>query len=492
MSSNTDTGTGRSGFVTRHGLDSAERRDQAARVLALIEENNLTTLRLSFADQHGVLRGKSLVAGKAAPVLANGCTMTTSLLAKDTSHRTVFPVWQKGAGLGLADMQGAGDFIMVPDPATFRILPWAAAAGWMLCDIYFTGGAPVPFSTRQLLRDAAASLDEKGYRLVSGLEAEFHVFRVTGENLAPHQAGQPGIPPDVSLIAQGYQYLTEQRSDEIEPVSDMLRDMCEKLELPVRSMEAEFGPSQLEFTFDPAGPLATADNMMLFRSGVKQMCARRGLHATFMCRPHIANVFSSGWHLHQSLAGTETGENLFMPGETPGKAEPLSSLGLAYSGGLLAHARAAAVFTTPTINGYKRYQPHGLAPDRIGWGCDNKGAMVRAIGGPGDPATRIENRIGEPAANPYLFIASQIYAGMDGIANSTSPGKPTETPYDTNARRLPNSLGEAIAELDQSALYRSCFSDRFVDYLLTIKRAELARFEATVTDWEHREYFSLF
>ena len=111
-------------------------------------------MRFSFADQHGVLRGKTLVAAEAASAMRSGVTMTTTLLAKDTAHRTVFPVFTPGGGFAMAEMQGGGDFVMVADPSTFRILPWANKTGWLLCDIYFTNGKPVPFSTRARCRDA--------------------------------------------------------------------------------------------------------------------------------------------------------------------------------------------------------------------------------------------------------------------------------------------------------------------------------------------------
>src|SRR5208337_1354767 len=160
-------------------------------------------------------------------------------------------------------------------------------------------------------------------------------------------AGQPGQPPSVSLLSHGYQYLTEQRFDLIEPVLAIVRRDILKLGLPLRSVEVEFGPSQCEFTFAPTVGLVPADTMVLFRSAVKQICRRHGHHATFMCRPRIANAFASGWHLHQSLRRRDTGANAFMPGDD----QPLSDLGIHYLGGLLAHARSATVFSTPTING---------------------------------------------------------------------------------------------------------------------------------------------
>ena len=261
------------------------------------------------------------------------------------------------------------------------------------------------------------------------------------------------------------------------------------LGLPPRTIEVEFGPSQVEFTFRPGVGLEPADTMVLFRSAVKQICRRHGYHATFMCRPGLANIFSSGWHLHQWLVDRRSGENAFMPAA---EDEIVSPLGRQFVAGLLAHARAASVFTTPTINGYKRYNPYSLAPDRAIWGRDNRGVMIRAVGGPGDPATRLENRVGEPAANPYLYMASQIHSGMDGVEKAMEPASPADAPYETEAPALPKSLIDAVAALKESAMFRAALGDTFVDYMLTLKEAEIARFLSHVTDWEQREYFELF
>src|SRR5262249_24982216 len=123
---------------------------------------------------------------------------------------------------------------------------------------------------------------------------------------------------------------------------------------------------------------------------------------------------------------------------------------------------------------------------------DNRGVMVRMLGGAGDPATRLENRIGEPAANPYLYMASQVLAGLDGLQRRLDPGPSADTPYDSKAELLPKSLAEAAAALRGDAFFREALGADFVDYLITIKDAEIARFQAEVTEWEQREYFEMF
>ncbi len=476
-------------FVERHGLWNAEQKEAANRVRRIVEENNLETIRLAFPDQHGILRGKTLVAGEALASLESGCTITTTMFAKDTAHRTVFPVFTSGGGFGMPEMEGAADVLMVADPTSFRVLPWSPSTGWLLCDVYFADGRAVPFATRHLFRKVLDQLGQRGFDFIAGLEVEFHVFKLEDAKMSPEHAGQPGQPPEVSLLSHGYQYLTEQRYDQMAPVLDLIRRDILALGLPLRSVEVEFGPSQCEFTFKPTRGLEPADTMVLFRSAVKQIARRHGYHATFMCRPKLPNVFASGWHLHQSIVSHASGENAFMAKD--GDAA-LSPLGRRYLAGLLQHARACAVFATPTINGYKRYRSYSLAPDRAIWGRDNRGVMVRVLGGANDPATRLENRIGEPAANPYLYMASQILAGLDGIDRSLDPPPPADTPYETNAPALPKSLREALDTLKEDAFFRDKLGAGFVDYYLHIKNAEIERFQAEVSDWEHREYFEMF
>ena len=476
-------------FLTaRHDLLSTEQLAAAEQILAEVSAGTLETVRISFVDQHGILRGKTLVADGLKSAFEQGVKMTSTLLLKDTSHTTVFPVWQNDASFGPGNMVGASDFLVMPDPGTFRILPWSPHCAWLLGEIYHLDGRPIPFSSRRVLRDAADKLRDRNLELVVGLEVEFHVFKVEEPNLEHEHAQRPEQPPRTSLLAHGYQYLTEQRYDQLEPVMDLIRRNAQALQLPIRSMEAEFGPSQFEITFHSTEATVAADQLVLFRNMVKQVCRRQGYHATFMCRPRLHNCMASGWHLHQSLRDLDTGTNLFVPQA----GEVLSAVGAQWIAGLLAHAAESCLLSTPTINGYKRYQPFALAPDRIQWGSDNRGAMLRAITAADDPASRVENRVGESAANPYLYIASQILSGLDGIEQGLQAPPPVELPYDDQAPMLPKSQIEAIAAFRTSAFYRQALGDVFVDYFTHIKQSEWDRYITQVSEWEHREYFSLF
>jgi glutamine synthetase len=307
--------------------------------------------------------------------------------------------------------------------------------------------------------------------------------------LAPEDSGYPPAPPEVQNIAHGYQYLTETRGDEVEPLYSLLQENLEKLGLPLASLEDEWGPGQCELTFSPLPAMAAADAALLFRTAVKQICRRNCYHASFMAVPKIANSFPSGWHMHQSLTDA-AGKNVFVAGAE--SETPLSETGMHYLGGLLAHAPGTAMLTTPTINGYKRQRPDGFAPFRAAWALENRGAMLRVIGGPGDSASRIENRIGEPTANPYLYIASQIIAGRAGIAEKTDPGAPVAAAYLSDRAILPGSLMEALQCFADSELLQRELGKSFHHYFYSLKKFEVDRFLSAVTDWEHQEYFEMF
>lgn len=477
-------------FVEKHGLWTPEQAQAAKAVESRIATEKLKTVRMVFADQHGVLRGKTVVAEAALDLFRAGCGVSSTLLLKDTSNQTVLPVFD-GDQATPAALRGAGDVMMVADPTTFRSLPWAPGTGWVLCDLRRTDGEETPLCVRGILRRALADLGDEGFDLIAGLEVELHVFKLEAEALSPGDGarpGAPGLPPQVSLLNQGYQYLTENRYDQMAPVYELIREGLQGLGLPLRTLEVEFGPSQIEFTFAPALALDVADAMVLFRSAVKQICRRAGYHATFMCRPRLANVMSSGWHLHQSLRRRSTGENAFVGDEDT----VLSETARHYLAGLLKHARGAAAFSTPTINGYRRYRAFSLAPDRANWGHDNRGVMIRSVGRPGDEATRLENRVGEPAANPYLYLASQVLSGLDGLRGQLEPMPSSDLPYATDAPRLPQSLDEALLALQEDPVLCAGIGPEFIECFLRIKAAELARYHQEVSEWEHREYFDLF
>ncbi|OJU86028.1 MAG: glutamine synthetase [Solirubrobacterales bacterium 70-9] len=481
----------RDGFVDRHELWGEAEHAAAAQIRRVIDERGIEMIRVAFVDQHGTLRGKTLVGDGLWSGLRGGCRVPSSLVLKDTSGKSVYPVFSHDAGTGVEGLGGAGDLVLVPDPKTFRVLPWAPNTGWVLCDVHFPDGRPVGFSTRRIFREALDGLAARGYGATIGVELEFHVFRLAEPALEDKNVaapGRPGAAPVLTPTTRGAQLLRQEDLDSLDDLVQALSAGLLAIDLPLRSLELEFGPSQLELTLAPRPGLEAADDVVLARMAVRQICRRHGYLATFMCRPAGADTVSSGWHLHQSLVDLETGGNAFIPREG---GTLLSTAGQRYLGGLLRHASAAAVFTTPSINGYKRYRPFTLAPDRICWGIDNKGAMVRVVGGADDPATRLENRSGEPAANPYLYMASQIASGMAGIDGELDPGEPTEDPYVADVKLLPASLMEALDALRADDIFAAAWGQEIIDWILTLKSSEVQRYLADVSGWEQREYLGL-
>lgn len=475
----------RAGGLARAGVLSEEDIVRAAETVALVEAEGIETVRVLLADPHGILRGKTITAEALTDAFVSGIRAPSTLLLKDVSHRTVFPVWSEG---GDAPMLGAGDLVLAPLPHTFRVLPWSPHSAFIHCDVSMTSGEPVSFASRRILQGACDRLSEQGMRAVVGLEVEFQVFEVTDPALDHADTTMPARPPVTRALNQGYQYLTETRYGESEALLDRLRRAAQAMGMPVRSVEIEMGPSQFEFTFAPGYPMTIADMAVNFRTMVKEVCHREGLLASFMARPRLPNAASNGWHIHQSLADAD-GRNLFAPGPD-GALTPAASGWIA---GLLRHAAASCIATTPTVNGYKRYTSYLLAPNRIGWAGDNRGAMLRTLLAPGDPASRVENRVPDSTANPYFALAFQILSGLDGLENGLIPPPPLADPYDDEgAERLPVSLLAAIERFEASEMYRAALGDAFVSYLARLKRAEWDRYLMTVSEWEHAEYFTAF
>jgi glutamine synthetase len=491
------------GFIAKHGLWTDDQQRQAEQVLRRVEADKLKLIRVAWADPHGASRAKLLTVPAFLGALENGHNIGVATTTLDSAGARVFASFSRGGGMGLDEMTGSPNLIAVPDPSTFRVLPWEPEIGWVLCDEYFVTGVPFHFAPRQLLRRHLRRLAERGLGCRVGLEVEWYLLRAAGEPLAERHLGIPGLrgePIATHPVEPGYSFHSETNLDLMQGPLSALADACARLDLPLRSLENEWGPGQLECTFAPLDALRAADNLVLFRTATRQVCRRMGHFATFMARPRQKGYYSSGWHLHQSLVDAG-GRNVFMP---DGEGQVLSALGAHYLGGLMAHAAAATVFATPTVNGYRRFRPNSLAPDRVAWGIDHRGAMLRVLGGPGDPATRIENRVGEPAANPYLYILSQLVAGLDGVDHARDPGAPDSDPYAADRALLPNSLVAALDALEREPLFRRELGDLFVDYYVALKRTEAGRFlghcrdrnieppgEET-TEWEQNEYFDFF
>ncbi|GAA4224428.1 glutamine synthetase family protein [Actinomadura meridiana] len=492
---------GRPGFVT--GLWDDRQSAAAEQIEAGLDEIDL--VRVAFCDPHGLARSKTLTVDTFRTVLRNGMDFSPGPFLFDTGHAVAVDFLAE-PGVGVDEIAGAGDFVVVPDPLTFQFLPRnGPRTAWILGEEFLRDGSPHPLGARDVLRRVCTSYAVRGLAPVVGLEVEWYLTRrLPG---APGNVGNgfgsQGAAPAVEAVNSGYQFNLDTFYDSVADVTDPLAMLLVGLGLPLRTMEHESGPGQVETTFAPMPALEAADAMLLFRTIVKQDCARRGFHASFMSLPALDGFDPSGWHVHQSVTDVHTGRDLFTPDGA--SSERMSPDGMAYVEGLLDAARDLCLLSVPTVNGYRRLGPgYTLSPTRTGWSFEDRAAMVRVVGG--DGGCHVENRVGEPCANPYLAIAAQLSAGLDGLdrrnGRAATPARPpsTEGPGDL----LPQSLGEALEAFRTGGAARA---ERLLGAPLTacltkLKRSELARFDTWcakerpsgdgVTEWEHREYFEVY
>jgi glutamine synthetase len=495
----TGSSVGSPSFVAESGIWNDEQVAAAREIEAALKDIDL--VRVAFCDPHGLTRSKTIPAQLFALVLRNGMDFSPGPFLCDTGQAVAVDFARGEADVGVGEITGAGDFVLVPDPLTFQVLPGTSpVTAWVLGDEFLRDGSPHPLASRRVLREVSEQFAARGLTPVVGLEVEWYLTRLTDRSPgnAGNGFGTQGPAPMVEAMNAGYQFNLDAFYDSIAPITDPLAMDLRSLGLPVRSMEHETGPGQVETTFSPMLAMDSADAMLLFRTLVKQTCRRRGYHASFMALPRIENFYPSGWHLHQSVIRTSTGENLFAPETT---AEVISPAGKSYIDGLIDRAREFCILTIPTVNGYRRLAPEfSFSPTVIDWSFENRAMMIRALGD--NNSTHIENRLGEPCANPYLAIASQLAAGLDGLTGeeTRSAGR-RKLDNGNSPRGLPRSLREALEAFRGSEHADSLLGSPLASCFAKLKESEVSRFEAWcavnqpghgVTEWEHREYFRVF
>jgi len=486
-------------FITTHELWDEERRDSAARIPAELE--SIEFVRVVVADLHGLARSKTFTRRAFLRVLRDGARFSSSVFLLDTGGNVAIDYLDEGAGVEIEELRGAGNFVAVPDPLTFRVLPWTCRpCGWVIADEYLRSGAPHPLSPRKLLQALQCEVARRGWRHNVGLELEWHLTRYAHPfGSGEMEPGHESAPPTVVAVDNARQLNLEGLTDALATVLDPLTSALLQLGLPLRTIEHESGPGQLEFTFDAMDGLDAADAAMLVRVAAKQVCQRLGHHATFMALPKFEGLNANGWHLHQSL-GLPGGTSLFQPDEP---SEPLSEIGRRFVAGLLRYAAEGTIFATPTVNGYRRFDDRfPFAPTRVNWSTEHRGALVRVAGGADDPETHVESRLGEPCANPYLYLSSQLSAGLAGIDAGLDPGEALRASPVDDAPRLPRSLRAALDAFVKGEHYTQLLGSSLTACWTQVKMNELRRFEAwrskhgdtetDVSDWEHLEYFQRF
>ncbi|MGY6025116.1 glutamine synthetase family protein [Streptomyces spinosirectus] len=373
---------------------------------------------------------------------------------------------------------GLPDVTVRPDLSTLAVLPWEPGVAACLGEVTDPAtGAPAPESPRDLLRAVLARAAEQGLRPVVGPELEYFLLEPA-----------PGTPTGWrrSPETTGAVYTAGLRAD---PANHLLRTLrhLRDLGLGVVTGNHEFDGGQYEINLTHSAALDAADRAFRFKAAVKELARQEGNLATFMAKP-FGDAGGSGFHLHLSCdASDEDGaRNAF---DDPAGSYGLSATARHAVAGIVAHAPALAALANPTVNSYKRFGPDTLAPWLIDWGLDNRSTMVRIPPERGSGA-RLELRLGDASANPYLLIAGTVAAALLGVRAGQEPPSPLEGyGYDTSrAALLPQSLSAALDALEADTALTDVLGKAFTTSFLTYKRDELARFGRHVTDWEFTEY----
>ncbi len=434
--------------------------------LAALERDGVRIVRVTYPDLHGVLRGKDVpISFFASTASVRGMAFCKAISTVDLHHNVV-----SGFEHGFRDIH------VTPLPDTLVQLPWAPEVAWCLAD-QSADGAPYGADPRATLKRAVAGFEALGLTPVMGPELEFYLLE-RSDSAPGGWTRYVENPTHVYTVG-----------DHADPrgVLDRLLLALYDAGLGVTGAAHEYGMSQWEINLTHSHALDAADRAFRFKAAVKDLATREGLLATFMGKPFNGDA-GSGFHVHLSLCHAD-GANAFA--DTAGH-EGCAELLEHFIAGVIAHTPALMAFLNPTVNAYRRIDPHELVPTRACWGYDNRFGLVRVPPERG-PATRVEMRLADGSANVYLATAALLFAGLDGIERKLAPPAPVhglvyELPEEEQGDPVPLSLDAALDALEADTTLREAMGAMLVDTFLTIKRFELERYHRHVPDWDLTEY----
>jgi glutamine synthetase len=424
---------------------------------AVLADPTLTSVRVLYPDLHGVARGKDVPIGEFHHATDHGLAFCAAIMGTDLRHTPV-----------VGPEAGYPDLIVRPDLDTLIVLPWEPGVAQCLADVHpVSATSAAPADPRGALRRAVAAYEELGLSPIVGPELEFflcvrdeHGVRRYVDNLSMVYTVGPQADPK-GIVRQ-------------------IAEALSRLGMGTFAANHEFMNSQYEINLRHADALTAADRAFRLKSAVKDVASMHGLVATFMGKP-FNDQGGSGFHIHFSADRDD--ENAFADGDDV--AAELRH----FSAGVLAHAPALTAFLNPTVNAYKRLVPDSLAPTHANWGWDNRTTFIRIPAERGR-ATRVEVRVGDGSANPYLAIAATLFAGLHGLTEKLELPEPTAgDAYTQDAGApLPASLSEALDGLEADTRLRDEIGAPIVDTFLAMKRFEADRHRQWVSDWERDEY----
>ena len=420
-----------------------------------LSDPSVTSVRVLYSDLHGIARGKDVPIGEFDHIAGHGLAFCAAIMGTDLRHTPVV-----GPEVGYPDLRA------VPDLSTLMAVPWEPGVVACLADLHpVTPESAVPADPRGALKRAIAGYEELGLTPVVGPELEFFLC------VRDEHGGLRRYVDNLSMV-----YTVGPQADPKGVVRE-LAEALSRLGMGAFAANHEFMNSQYEINLRHAPALEAADRAFRLKSAVKDVAAIHGLVATFMGKP-FNDQGGSGFHIH--FSADRDGENAF-----DGVSDELRR----FSAGILAHAPALTAFLNPTVNAYKRLVPDSLAPTHANWGWDNRTTFIRIPAERG-AATRVEVRVGDGSANPYLAIAATLFAGLHGLRDELQLPDPIDGDAYTQEQDnpLPSSLSDALDALEADAYVRDAIGAPIVDTFLAMKRFEAERHRQWVSDWERDEY----
>lgn len=421
-------------------------------ILQMIEEEDVKFIRLQFVDIFGTIRNIAVTAGQMEKALAGKCMVD---------------------GYSIAGMKELGydRVYLKPDIDTFTILPWRPQQGKVarfLCDLMDQEGNDIAESPRYILRRVLKKAKQQGYSFDLDPECEFFLFETDEEGNPTTRTREKAGYLDVAPLDQG---------------ENARRDMIltlEEMGFEIESSHHEDAPAQHEVDFKQAEGVKVADQIVTFRSTVRTIAQRHGLHATFMPKPRTDLPGSA---LSLNISGFQDGKNMFADLQAE---NGLSQEAYSFIAGLLSHMNGMAAIANPIVNSYKRLKPGFHAPTELFWSLNDYRAPIRVVNGKeGD--THIEWTLPDGAANPYLLIALVVASGLNGIQEKMIPLK-----ADEKAGALPGTLKESLTALEKDEFLRNVCGESYVRTYLKEKTKEWELYTQEVTDWELKEYLHRF
>ncbi len=440
-------------------------RENVTKVVQQIQEQEIKFIRLQFTDINGMLKNLAVSSKNVESMFENGQPFDGSSI---TGYRPI----------------EESDMVLFPDPTTFAVLPWRPkekSSCRLLCDIYTPQNKRFEGDPRYILERAIEKAAKAGFTFVCAPELEFFIVKETEE----------GLPKPIDMSG----YFDFQPGDLTDDLRRDIADTAEAfgIDIEISHHEVALGQNEIDFKYGEA--LTTADRAITLKMCGKVVAARNGYITTYMPKP-FGGINGSGMHIHQSLWNKEVTQNLFYSDDA--KSGYLSDTARNFIGGELAHGRKMCAVLASWPNSYKRLVPGFEAPVYLAWAHKNRSPLIRVPNfGGRKAAARCEIRCPDPAGNPYLQFAVLLAAGLDGVKNTIDPGDPVELnvyemTYEERKQRgivsLPESLKEALDELESSDLMRETLGETALENFLKEKRREWDLYRTQVTTWEVDRY----